>query len=149
MEQIQQQLAGRDVRHSVAQKFAYFYWLVYAFFANFFTWLSKNKPICWCTNWNSPFILGDISLLKIAKFSLLSWHRSSKKTCIVPCFYCRPGHAFIMYAKWDPRPTCPSSRPVTFLIQVQKLNKKKREKKKHNLQYILYLIDMYLYIFPM
>ena len=72
MEQIQQQLDGRNVRNSVAQKFAYFYWLVYAyvfFLLTFFTWLrDKNKPICWCTNWNSPFILGDISLLKIAKF---------------------------------------------------------------------------------
>ena len=94
------------------------------FFANFFTWLSKNKPICWCTNWNSPFILGDISLLKIAKFLYSLGIEAAKKTCIVPCFYCRPGHAFIMYAKWDPRPTCPSSRPVTFLIQVQKSNKK-------------------------
>ena len=107
------------------------------FLLTFFTWLRvKNKPICGCTNWNSPFILGDISLLKIAKFSLLSWHRSSKKTCIVPCFYCRPGHAFIMYAKWDPRPTCPSSRPVTFLIQVQKLNKKKKNKKKLQYRYL-------------
>ena len=138
MKKIQQQLDGRNARHSVAEKFAYFYWLVYAlvFLLTFFTWLRvKNKPICWCTNWNSPFILGDISLLKIAKFSLLSWHRSSKKTCIVPCFYCRPGHAFIMYAKWDPRPTCPSSRPVTFLIQVQKLNKKKTEKRSCNTEF--------------
>ena len=54
------------------KKFAYLLLLTclcLCFFANFFTWLRvKNKPICWCTNWNSPFILGDISLLKIAKF---------------------------------------------------------------------------------